>query len=165
MLSWKRPSRIMGSTSWPCSGHPKNHTTGLRAFFQCCLISDRLCAVTTCMGNLFQCSTSFCVKNFFLILNLMIGVGEGGSQWSEMRKNLALYLTDNVDATELTGLTAFVIVPHWAVGFVLHLWISQTGFKTCGLLCSFLPAWIQSNAAALVSVPVSHTEMSKLTSV
>lgn len=61
----------------------------------------------------------------------MIEVGEWGSQWSELRKNL--YLNDNVDATGLTGLTAFGLVPHWEVGFFLHLWISQTGFKMCGL--------------------------------
>lgn len=164
MLSWKGPSRITESTSWPCAGHPESRTVCLRALSQRFLNSDSLCAMATSMGNLFQCSTTFCVKISSLVPNLMNGESDWGSQWSELRKNLPLYLTDNVDATELTGLTALGFVPHWAVGFVLHLWISQTGFKMCGLLCSFLPAWIQWNAAALVSVPVSHRKVSNLTS-
>ncbi|XP_064527614.1 stimulator of interferon genes protein isoform X2 [Pseudopipra pipra] len=54
ILSWKGPTRIIQSNSWPCTGHPNNPTMCLRVFSKCSLSSSILGAVPTALGSLFS---------------------------------------------------------------------------------------------------------------
>lgn len=45
MLCWKGSTRIIKPSSWPCTGHPKNPTLGLRMFSKYFLKPGRLGAV------------------------------------------------------------------------------------------------------------------------
>lgn len=69
MLTWKGPIIAHWFNSRACTGHPKNHTMGLRELSKQFFNYFRLCVVMISLGILLQCPTILWVKNIFLIAN------------------------------------------------------------------------------------------------
>lgn len=57
--SWKGPVRICESDCWLHTGPSKNQSIRLRALSRCLLNSGKLAAMTSALGRLFLCTTTF----------------------------------------------------------------------------------------------------------
>lgn len=69
MLSWNGPTRIIEVISWLCTRPSQGLHHVLRVVSKHLLNSVRLGAMTAFLGSLFQCSTTFWMKNvsYYLI--------------------------------------------------------------------------------------------------
>lgn len=72
IVSWKEPSRIAEFNCLTSPGLIKRRSTLLRAQSKSLLNINRQEALTTSLGSIFQCSSAFTIKKFFLMFDLTL---------------------------------------------------------------------------------------------